>query len=189
MRRGQVIALSALLALTTACSATPATQDSGDVGASTAPSSSVTAEAPVPTVTAPSPTAIPTDALDYYSGERVDQTAPQAVWDESSRTAALKAATTVLTLFARPTLSYETWWSALAPTLSDDAQRDYADTDPAQVPAHGVTGPAELTNVTSPLVAVVAVPTDIGTYTVVLSRGGASDPWLAERITPPPAAR
>ena len=187
MRKGVVVGVVALGALTGACA--PASESTQTQSQPPASSSSQGASSS-PGVSDPqvSPTAIPSDAVDYYSGERVDTAKPAAVWDEAARAAALEAGTTVLELFARPTLPSAEWWAALAPVLSEQAQLDYADTDPAQVPAHQVTGAARLVETSSALIATVEVPTDVGTYTVVLSRDAADQAWLAERITPPPSA-
>ena len=87
--------------------------------------------------------------------------------------------------FARPSLDYDTWWAELSPLLTQQAQQDYAYVDPANVPATGVTGPAAVVDETSAYVASVEVPTDVGTYTLVLTRVDAASPWLASRFTPP----
>ena len=89
--------------------------------------------------------------------------------------------------FARPDLDHETWWAQVEPLLSSEAQMDYAYVDPANIPASQVTGGPSLAEDTSPYIAHVQVPTDVGTYTVLLSRKDATAAWLAERITPPEA--
>ncbi len=47
-----------------------------------------------------------------------------------------------VTAFARPDLSPEQWWAELVPMLTPAATEAYVGTDPAQVPAHEVTGEA-----------------------------------------------
>ena len=181
MRGGLVLGGLGLVVLCGACSSTP--------GPGTpAVSTTVPVEAlgPVPTADpGVSPSGIPSDAVDYYSGERLDAPAAQAVWDAAAGAGAVEAAGVALELFARPTLEYAAWWDALAPVLSAQARLDYAGTDPAQVPAGEVTGSPEVLEASSPLVVSVGVPTDVGVYTVVLSRTGAGQPWLVERLTPP----
>jgi hypothetical protein len=134
--------------------------------------------------TAASPTAAPPGAIDYDSGQAIAPAA-RPTWDAASRLAATDAAGALVAAFARPDLDATTWWARLAPLLSTGAQLDYASVDPGTVPAHAVTGAATLTGDTSPLVATVEVPTDAGTYTVVLSRGDDAHPWLGEKIRPP----
>lgn len=90
--------------------------------------------------------------------------------------------------FARPDLDHESWWAALEPLLSSEAQADYVYVEPASIPAREVTAEPSAREDTSAYIARVTVPTDIGDYTVLLSRQDANAPWLAERITPPETA-
>ncbi|GGO94016.1 hypothetical protein GCM10011584_34050 [Nocardioides phosphati] len=87
--------------------------------------------------------------------------------------------------FAKPKLDYDTWWDGLAPYLSASAQQAYSMTDPANVPASKVTGPSALAPSESDYLANVEVPTNVGTYTVLLSRLDGGSRWLVERLTPP----
>ncbi|MGY1638774.1 hypothetical protein ACI78V_19170 [Geodermatophilus sp. SYSU D00742] len=109
---------------------------------------------------------------------------PSPVDDDVSRTAALDAATTALTAFARPTVDPARWWTELQPLLSPAAAAAYEGTDPAAVPASAVTGPPRATPAVSGYLATVLVPTDAGEYAVLLVREGDGAPWLVERITP-----
>lgn len=129
-------------------------------------------------------TTAPTGGIDEDTGETV---APQPVasWDPASTAAALDAAQTAMAAFARPGLDFDTWWAQLSPLLTQQAQQDYAFVDPANVPATTVTGAAALVDDTSAYVATVAVPTDVGTYTLILTRADGASPWLASRFTPP----
>lgn len=111
------------------------------------------------------------------------------VWDEDSRQAATAAATAAMATFARPDLGYDAWWAQLEPLLAAQAAELYAYVDPANIPAHRVTGAASLIDEASAYVANVAVPTDAGTYTVVLSRPDGASPWLATRFVPPQDGR
>lgn len=112
--------------------------------------------------------------------------APPPAWDRLSRLAAADAATRVVRTFARPGMPAQRWFRDLSPLLSPAAAQDFAGTDPARVPAHGVTGAASLLPSSSGYIARVAVPSDVGRYTVTLSRQQQSGPWLAERLQPPP---
>ena len=122
--------------------------------------------------------------IDEDTGEVVE---PQPVpsWDPASREAAVVAAQTAMTTFAQPSLDHDTWWAALSPLLTQQAQQDYAFVDPVNVPASAVTGPGVLRDDTSAYVATVEVPTDAGTYVLILTRTDATAPWLASRFTPP----
>lgn len=134
--------------------------------------------------TAPRPT--PSGLVDDDTGEVIT---PRAVpqWDTEAVDSAADAAEAVMRAFARPDLDYESWWAELMPLLGEEAQLDYAYVDPANVPARQVTGEPVVVQDDSPHIARVQVPTDVGDYTVLLSRRDAGGPWLAHRITPPEA--
>jgi len=57
--------------------------------------------------------------------------------------------------------------------------------EPARIVATSITGPTIITDETSAYVAFVDVPTNAGTYGVVLSRADAASPWLASRFILP----
>lgn len=133
-------------------------------------------------------TPAPAGVIDEHTGETI-QPQPAPTWDAAAQTAATDAAQTAMTAFARPTLDYDTWWSDLSPLLTQQAQQDYSYVDPANVPASIVTGPGVLVDETSAYVALVEVPTDAGTYTLVLTRDSAAAPWLTSRFTPPAEAQ
>ena len=139
---------------------------------------------------APAQPVRPAQGLDPVPGAGQDEDLPvpeaaAPVWDAASQQSAQDTATRALTAFARPGLDETTWWADLAPLLSTTAATAYAGTDPAAVPAQVVTGPAVLFDQTSVYLAGVDVPTDAGTYRVLLSREDAGTPWLVERLTPP----
>ncbi|WP_299039848.1 hypothetical protein [uncultured Pseudokineococcus sp.] len=113
--------------------------------------------------------------------------APSPTWDAAARAAALEHAGAVMTAFARPDLDEQAWWAELAPLLTLSAQDAYSAVDPAQVPPRQVTGEAVLVDETSAWLARVEVPTDVGTYRLLLVREDGTSPWLAEQITPPAA--
>jgi len=111
-----------------------------------------------------------------------------ATWDQASADAAAQAATTAMTVFTSHSPDAAAWWSQLQPLLSPTAARDYAGVDPANVPARRLTGAAQVQADASAYLATALVPTDHGAYTVLLSRQGGDQPWLVERLTPPPSA-
>jgi hypothetical protein len=170
--------LAAVVAVATGCSDVPS-----------APTSGSSAQP------APTPTGTP---LDFDLPDDDEETYPE--WDPASRQQAEAAGDAVMRAYARPVPGAETsvieagWWETLAPLLTPDAQDAYAYVDPAEVPATAVTGPAALVEPgadggqnTTAFLATVQVPTDVGTYNVLLARTGDGAPWLAERITPPEA--
>lgn len=118
--------------------------------------------------------------------EELPPAEPYPTWDARARAQAVQTATEALAAFARPQVDAARWWTDLSPLLSPAAAVAYQGTDPGEVPARTVTGPAELVDERSPYLAGVQVPTDVGPYLVLLSRDGGDAPWLIERLTPPP---
>ncbi len=170
----------ALLSATGCSGGEPAAGGPIEAAAPTTPTAAT--PEPSPGALTPGPTGVP-DFHDEHS--TVAPPAPQPTWDDASRTGATQAAAAIMTAFARPELPSEQWWSELAPLLSPGAQEDYYYVDPINVPARAVTGAARVVDETSAFVAHVEVPTDYGTYLIILSREDADAPWLGERITPP----
>lgn len=111
--------------------------------------------------------------------------APVPEWDDASRRAAIDTATAAMRAFAQPDLDYDTWWNKLYPLLTQQAQQDYAYVVPANIPVREVTGNGELVDTESAYVGHVEVPTDVGTYTVLVIRADGASPWLVSRFTPP----
>jgi hypothetical protein len=107
------------------------------------------------------------------------------VWDDESRQSAIAAADAVMRAYARPDLGFDEWWAQLQPLLDQKATADYAYMDPSRIVASNVTGPGTLTDETSAYVAYVDVPTNAGTYSLILSRVDADSPWLASRFIVP----
>ncbi len=185
------IAATAVLAagLLVGCGPTDTTTTSGSGAAETAPPALLPSSAPQSPAgpsTTPSAAPAPSGLVDEDTGEVIT---PRAVpqWDTQSRAAAAAAGEEVMRAFARPDLDHESWWAALEPLLSSEAQVDYAYVEPANIPAREVTAEPSVREDTSAYIAHVTVPTDIGEYTVLLSRQDGNAPWLAERITPPEA--
>jgi len=124
--------------------------------------------------------------LDDESGGGTVDPKPAPAWDDAQRSKAVAAAEKALTAFARPDLSSTDWWAALSPLLTPQAQLDYQSVDPANIPAHKVTGAGTIVDESSTYVVSIAVPSDAGTYTIILTRRDGASPWLASRFTPPP---
>lgn len=128
-------------------------------------------------------------AVEVTAEPEFDETAPseavEATWDDAVRAAARDAARATMTAFAATDQAAPAWWDGLKPLLTPQARPVYQDVDPRLVPVTEVTGEPELTDETSTLLAEVAVPTDIGPYTVLLTRADGAAPWLAEQIRPP----
>lgn len=194
-RRGGVgvLAVVSAVAVVTGCS-------SGDGETSPArPAAVVTTSATTPLVTggrsssAPLPPTLPAAAVSTPPAGVVDEDTGETIgarkapsWDAASRASALAAAETVMRAFARPRKgTADAWWARLEPLLTPDAAQDYAWVDPANVPVGVVRDGARIVDATSAAVARVEVPTDVGPYTVILSRTDADSAWLASRITPP----
>jgi hypothetical protein len=199
MRYATVPAVVAGLLLLAACAQTPTATDTatgpGRTPSTAGPSPAGTSLGPTHTSTpAPSTrprtpdlsqfTPPPSGLVDADTGETVTPR-PVPSWDQASKTSAARAAVTVMRAFARPQADYDTWWAGLKPLLTEQAAEDYAYTDPANIPVRRVTGPGRLVDITSAYIARVAVPTDVGQWTVTLARTDAHAPWLGVRITPP----
>lgn len=173
--RAGTAAVSLLLAgaLLGACSDEPGSP------APSAPGTATAAPAPLP--------AVPTATGEPMEGDLGSATgAPAPVWDEESRAAAVATATGAMTAYARPALDPDTWWAEFSGFLSPAAQQDYQWVQPASIAATSVGAePAALVDDSSVYLARVEVPTDAGTYRVLLSREDGPTPWLVERVEPP----
>ncbi|RCV53758.1 hypothetical protein DEF23_17020 [Marinitenerispora sediminis] len=90
-----------------------------------------------------------------------------------------------MTAFVSNRSDEEAWWEEIRGHLSPQAQMEFQETDPANIPATEVTGDGELADDSSAYLAWVDVPTDVGTYEVLLSRTEQDSPWQVERLTPP----
>lgn len=87
--------------------------------------------------------------------------------------------------FLRVDLDADSWLTGLSEHLSPTARAAYVGTDPLEVPARTLTGPAVYEPSTSAYLATVVIPTDVGDYRLLLSREGQGAPWLTETLTPP----
>lgn len=105
--------------------------------------------------------------------------------DPSSTGAALLVADKLMVAFARPTVDATTWIDGLYPYLTQSGGAAYEGTDPAKVPVRYVTGTGAVVEGATVYALIVRIPTDIGDYTISLTRQRPTDPWLADRVTPP----
>ncbi|WP_454044651.1 hypothetical protein [Cellulosimicrobium sp. Marseille-Q8652] len=156
-------------------------------GCAGAPATEPSQGEPAPAVAAPEGIdrypGTPNGVIDEDTGE-VITARPVPSWDAVSREAAVDAAQATMSAFARPDLDHDAWWVGLEPLLTQQAALDYVYADPANVPATAVTGPGTVIEESSAYVATVEVPTDAGTYVLILSRQDAAAPWLTSRISP-----
>lgn len=123
------------------------------------------------------------DADDPLGRPRAVEVPP--TWDDASRVSARDLAQDVMDAFVATDVPPDQWWAGVSVLLSPQAQMDYRYVDPANVPAQSVTGDPVLVDESSAYIANVEIATDVGTYTVILSRIDANAPWVGERITPP----
>jgi len=128
-------------------------------------------------------TSAPVVWADGTTGE--PPTAGRLGLDESSRSAALELAGEAMVRYARPDMHFEVWWADLMPLLSAQGAAAYATVDPANIPVRAVTGPSTLPEWTTPEVARVSVPTDVGAYLVIVSRTDLDPVWRVERFAAP----
>ncbi|WP_143426817.1 hypothetical protein [Georgenia soli] len=133
----------------------------------------------------PAPPPVSDDGTPMESDLGEDTSAPAPVWDDTSREEAQRLARDAMTAYARPDTPPDQWWAEFSKHLSAQAAYDYQWVDPTSIPARAVTGPASITAEPSVYLAELTVPTDAGTYGVLLSRTDGPGPWKVERITPP----
>jgi hypothetical protein len=100
------------------------------------------------------------------------------------RNAALFAALTYIRLWARPTLDRNAWYTGVQPMVTPVYAQLLADTDPAQVPAHTVTGSPRAVSANTAVV-VADVPTDAGLIRVTIA--STDGRWLIDNARPAPA--
>lgn len=177
-----VLGVAAAVTLLAGCGSGPA--------APPAPSP-VTAAAPPagPIQTGPPPAAA--TGGDAQASDLPTAADPPMTWDAAAQASATAAATTAVNAWIRKDLPPAPWWAGMLPYLTVGAQADYAGTDQAQVPGSRIKRGAQaaLGDRGTAYLAVVAVPTDAGPYTVLLERGPEvgtdAEHWLASRLTPP----
>lgn len=139
----------------------------------TAPPASSTAAAPMDTDTAPTVAAPPT-------------------WDDQVAAQVIAQATGAVNAWIRKDLiapdQQPAWWAGVTPYLSLGAQAAYAGTDPTQIKGKRLLRGALAKPVPeSAHLAVAAVPTDVGPYTVQLSWNpaavGTGGGWQVDQMT------
>lgn len=102
--------------------------------------------------------------------------------------AAVAAAQTFMTAFARPAAGTDprAWWAKVAPLMTPQGRLDYQGVDPARVPYTRLTGPGMIQpQAVEPdhhLQTLVRVPTDAGDHVVALQHR--EQGWFVTRITP-----
>lgn len=96
---------------------------------------------------------------------------------------ALDVAVAAMTAYINHGVDPDGWFAGLTRWLSPEARAAYVRTDNALIPARLLIGTPSVTTQTNYL-ATVLVPTDAGTYQVLLSRKADSS-WQVERFTPP----
>ena len=131
----------------------------------------------------PSSAALPTGPNDVEAD--LPPAAPSPTDDAASRAAAEVAATATMTSFVQVQLGPAQWLDELSGHLTAAAREAYVGTDPLEVPARQLTGPARYAGSTSAYLATVTVPTNVGDYQLLLVREGQGAPWLVETLTPP----
>lgn len=104
---------------------------------------------------------------------------------DPQRATATDVAVAAMEAFARPTMTEQEWWADFRNFLTTQAVLDFTYTDPAEVPAHRVTGPARVIDSPGDTLARIQVPTDIGSYLVILTRSPELPQWRVDRLLPP----
>ncbi|MBG6059745.1 hypothetical protein RCH16_003207 [Cryobacterium sp. MP_M5] len=150
------------------------------LSACSAPNAGTPAPTAASTSSAAPTAAAPTDGLD--DGLDIATATPA---DEASTAAAVTVAEKLMTAFARPDVDETTWINGLYPYLTQSGGAAYANTNPAKVPVSEITGAGSVVDGANEYALLVTVPTNIGPYVVSLTRQAPTDPWLADRITPP----
>jgi len=128
-------------------------------------------------VAAPRATAVaPQDAAGTLTaGERAAQQA-----------SAVAVADQLMAAYARPTLTPAAWLAGISGYLTTQTAAAYQYTDPAQVPVSAITGAGTAQEDADYISnATVVVPTNIGPYTVQLTRPDVSASWRVNVIVDP----
>lgn len=148
--------------------------------------------------TAPASEPTPTRQAQASSGPTVGehpQVAPgapaasSAAWDQSSKDAALDAATKAMTLYARPSVGDEQWLADLKPLFTPAAAEDYAYVDPSLIPI-STFGAGDLSiEESNGYAALARFGSPAGTYGVQLHRTGKDAPFKVVRFVVPEGAK
>lgn len=121
------------------------------------------------------------------STARSTDTAPPVsdTMDAAGAAEAVSVAVSAMAAFVDHDRPYDQWWAEFSDYLGGDALVAYEFTDPALVPASGVTGDGEVSAAPDATQITVLVPTDVGQYQVVLNRQAVGGEWTVSRLTPP----
>ncbi len=132
---------------------------------------------------------------DPWESVEANGDAPRGPSDEGPPSAApgdaesaKRFATDTITLLLDNSKDTETWWKAVGPRLTPEAQEIWKYTETRRIPDAEITGPARVLTV-SGVDAEVEVPTTLGTWTVVLFRNQPTDGWKASAIEIPQDSR
>jgi hypothetical protein len=107
-------------------------------------------------------------------------------WDAASQAGAVTVARDGLSAYARADdVPPEKWWAALSPRLSPAAKAALGRESPGTGALTEVLDGGRVVSTPDTDLALTSIPTDVGAYSVLVSRGGPSGRWLIERITPP----
>jgi len=107
---------------------------------------------------------------------------PEPVDALADLTGVQAAARDALTAWARPDLAYPAWWSGLRGRLAPGARTDYAETDPAGLPALRLERVSRVADGPSDDTKTVFFATSEGRFGVDMSRRPSSSTWLATRV-------
>lgn len=132
----------------------------------------------------PAPLGVPEHIDDEQSAE-MTRDRVESLTSDPQRSEAAAQAVRAMTAFARTDLPASQWLDGLRPYLTDYAQMAYDGTDPTVAPFTAITGPATVVETDTDRVARIDVPTNTGSYLVILSRQD-DDVWRVERFIPPP---
>lgn len=113
-----------------------------------------------------------------------EPSAPDVV-STPDRDAAVEVAVAAMADFTARDRPYEAWWAEFSAHLTPEGMQAYEFTDPARVPASGVTDAGQFAGGPDGTSAAVLVGTDVGQYRVELVRQSVLDAWLVDRLTPP----
>ena len=138
--------------------------------------------AAAPASSSPSPAATsnaPAVASPNYGGDTIESTSPPdededpfvPLTEAANGPEARRTSTAFVTAVLNTKQSRDQWAANLAQYATTQYARDLAHTDPADIPAQQITGPARVTHVTGTGTQItVLVPTSAGGYTVQLGR-------------------
>lgn len=105
--------------------------------------------------------------------------------DEADLETARQRAIDAFTLYLRSDVDRETWLRDLTPYFTPDAYEAYKTVDPKRIPVSRIHADRATITSSSLYSAIIAIPTDGGTWHVTLNRSDPSLPWQVTRFAPP----